>query len=110
MNSKEKRVIEGSYSAQDVIDMDWAYEAYWTLCWCLNLVDDISDGGLLCDCTQALSFVIKSNSFDEFKNKCNPEFWCPCWVQQVNKHTADTGCKTAGNRSEQQTGQNEVMS
>ena len=71
LNSKEKRVIEGNYSAQDVIDMDWAYEAYWALCWCLNLVDDISDGGLLCDCTQALSFVIKSNSFDEFKNQCN---------------------------------------
>ena len=28
LNSKEKRIIDGTYSNQDVIDMDWAYETY----------------------------------------------------------------------------------
>ena len=50
--------------------MDWAYEAYWAICWCLSLVDDIKDGGKLCDFGKAISFVQTSNSFDDFKNKC----------------------------------------
>lgn len=70
LNSKEKRIIDGTYSNQDVIDMDWAYEAYWAICWCLSLVDDIRNGGELCDCHRAISFIISSNSFENFKNKC----------------------------------------
>lgn len=70
LNSKEKRIIEGTYSKQDPIDMDWAYEAYWALCWCLSLVDDIKNGGEMCDCDKAISFVMDSNSYEDFKNKC----------------------------------------
>ena len=69
-NSKELRIINGSYSMQDAIDMDWAYEAYWALCWCLGLVDDIKDASKLCDCNKAIDFVIKTSSLDEFKTKC----------------------------------------
>ena len=71
LNSKEKRIIDGTYDEQDPIDMDWAYEIYWSICWCLGLVDDIKDGGQTCDCDAAISLVMKSNSVDDFKNKCN---------------------------------------
>ena len=70
LNSKEKRIIKGTYSKQDAIDMVWAYESYWALCWCLSLVDDIKNGGEMCDCDKAISFVIDSNSYEDFKNKC----------------------------------------
>ncbi len=70
LNSKERRIIDGTYSKQDVIDMDWAYEAYWAICWCLSLIEDIKDGGELCDCSKAIAFVTKSSSFNDFKNKC----------------------------------------
>ena len=70
LNSKEKRIIDGSYTDQDVIDMDWAYEAYWALCWCLGLINDISNSSMLCDCNLAVAFVVNASSFDEFKNKC----------------------------------------
>ncbi|MBR1852398.1 MAG: DUF4272 domain-containing protein [Lachnospiraceae bacterium] len=70
LNSKEKRIVDGSYSEQDAIDMDWAYEAYWALCWCLGLVDDIKDGGELCDCDAAISFVREAETFEAFMGKC----------------------------------------
>ena len=70
LNSKEKRIIDGTYSNQDAIDMDWAYEAYWAVCWCLNLVNDIKNGGEICDCDKAISFVMDSVSFKDFKSKC----------------------------------------
>lgn len=70
LNSKERRIIDGTYSNQDAIDMDWAYEAYWAVCWCLSLVDDIKNGGEMCDCNRAISFVINSSSYEEFKSKC----------------------------------------
>ena len=70
LNSKEKRIIDGTYSNQDTIDMDWAYEAYWAICWCLSLVDDIKNGGEMCDCNRAISFVLNSTSFEDFKRKC----------------------------------------
>lgn len=66
LNSKEKRIIDGTYTEQDIIDMDWAYEAYWALCWSLKLVKDISDGGEICDCQKAIKFVINSDSLKDF--------------------------------------------
>lgn len=70
LNSKERRIINKTYTEQDCIDIDWEYEAYWSLCWALSLVDDISDASLLCDCEKAVDFVVSCNSFDEFKDKC----------------------------------------
>ncbi|MCR5608580.1 MAG: DUF4272 domain-containing protein [Lachnospiraceae bacterium] len=70
LNSKEKRIYDGSYSEQDAIDMDWAYESFWALCWCLSLVDDITDADGICDCMEAISFVKGTNSIDEFLEKC----------------------------------------
>lgn len=72
LNSKEKRIIDGTYSKQDVIDIDWEYETYWALVWYLGLIDDIADASKICDCQVACSFVMNANSLEEFKNKCNP--------------------------------------
>ena len=57
LNSKERRIVDGSYTMQDAIDMDWAYESYWALCWCLGLVDDIKDAGDTCDCERAIEIA-----------------------------------------------------
>ena len=70
LNSKDKRIFDGSYSAQDSIDMDWAYESYWVLVWALGFVDDIKDGGELCDCLQSIQLVINCENYEDFKSKC----------------------------------------
>lgn len=70
LNSKEKRIMSKTYTEQDAIDMDWEYESYWALCWVLGLVDDISDGGILCNCDSAMSFVLSTSSVEEFKSRC----------------------------------------
>lgn len=72
LNSKELKIFNGSYTRQDAIDLDWAYETYWALCWYLGLVDDISDASLLCDCNRAINFVIKCKNFTEFMHQCKP--------------------------------------
>lgn len=70
LNPKEQRIIDGTYSQQDAIDMDWAYESLWALCWCLGLVDDMKEADV-CDCDKAIGFVVNCSSFDEFVSKCN---------------------------------------
>ncbi|MBQ8425098.1 MAG: DUF4272 domain-containing protein [Clostridia bacterium] len=70
-NEKEKRIFEGNYTSQDAIDLDWEYETMWALMWAVNLVDDISDGSLLCDCEAAITLIVTSNGFEDFKSKCH---------------------------------------
>lgn len=70
LNSKEKRLIEGSYTEQDLIDMDWAYEAVWSLLWALGLVEDIRNGGELCDCEYVISLIQNNKNIEEFIEKC----------------------------------------
>ena len=69
MNSKEARILDGTYSMQDAIDMDWAYEAYWALCWCLGLVDDISDASCVCDCDKAIGIAQSCCSVEDLVQK-----------------------------------------
>ena len=71
VNAKEYRILTGNYTEQDLIDMDWAYEAYWSICWCLGLVRDITDASTTCDCNYAINLVASSSNFDDFFNKCN---------------------------------------
>lgn len=85
-NGKELRILSSDYpkDKQDLIDMDWAYEAYWALCWCLGLIDDISDASAICDCDKAIFFVMdpiknpekaglfkKKAPFDTFRDRCH---------------------------------------
>ena len=69
LNSKETRIVDGSYSEQDAIDMDWAYEAFWSLLWCLGLVKDISDGSGVCDCDKAIKIIMGCKSVDDLVKK-----------------------------------------
>ena len=71
LNKIEQRIMDGTYTEQDVIDMDSEYESFWSICWCLGLVDDITDSMVICDCDKAISFVMSSQSFEDFVNKCN---------------------------------------
>lgn len=70
LNKKEKKLLDGTYEMQDAIDIDWEYEAYWSLIWALGLVDDISDGSDICDCNYAIELFNESNSYEDFKSKC----------------------------------------
>ena len=70
LNSKEKKLFDGNYTPQDVIDVVWTYESYWSLCYALGLIDSIEDAGSICDTNLAISFVSKSKDFDDFKSKC----------------------------------------
>lgn len=73
LNSKEKRIVDGTYSMQDAIDLDWAYEALWSLFWSLGLVDDIKDASDVCDCEKAIDIIKSVNSTEELIAKCNPK-------------------------------------
>lgn len=83
-NLKELNAINNQCSEQDIIDLDWAYEALWSLLWCLGLVNDISDASQLCDCNyvmglvmdayknpEKVSFFKKKTSFETFRDKCH---------------------------------------
>ncbi len=70
LNSKERLIVDGTYSMQDAIDLDWAYEAYWSLLWCLGLIDDVSDAVNVCDCQKAIDLVSGLGSVDDLVWKC----------------------------------------
>lgn len=70
LNSKEKRIFDGTYSEQDAIDLDWEYESLWSLFYALGLVDDISDAGQLCDCEFIIQTIASCKDVEEFKSKC----------------------------------------
>lgn len=70
LNKKEQKILDGTYSMQDAIDIDWEYETYWSLIGALGLVEDISDATDVCDCDYAIQLFNNSNSYEEFKGKC----------------------------------------
>ena len=71
LNSKEKKIFDGTYTEQDVLDVTWEYECYWSLIWALGLIGDESlDASKTCDCETAITLVSKSKDFEDFKSKC----------------------------------------
>lgn len=70
LNPMEKRLFDGSYTQQDVINAAWEYETFWAVAWALGLVEDISDGGTMCDCQKAIHLVGDCQSFGVFKGHC----------------------------------------
>lgn len=70
LNSKEKRIVDGTYTMQDAIDLDWEYEDLWSLFYAVGLVDDITDGGKLCDCDFIIKTMSSCKNVKEFKDKC----------------------------------------
>ena len=67
----EQRVVDGSCSQQDLINVQWEYECYWSLVWALGLIDDITDASGCCDCEKAIKLVSECESLDEFTKKCS---------------------------------------
>lgn len=67
----EKRLFEGDFTQQDVIDVAWTYESYWSLVWALGLIDDISDSSDICDCEKAIQLVCDYHSMKSFKKQCS---------------------------------------
>jgi hypothetical protein len=71
LNSKEKRLFDGSYTKQDAIDVAWTYKSYWAIAWALGLInDDISVPNTICDCNRAIKLVSESKDYEDFKSKC----------------------------------------
>lgn len=71
LNEKEKKILNGTYERQDVIDIDWEYEDCWTLLWTLGLIDDISDATNICDCNYTINLFMQISSYEDFKSRCN---------------------------------------
>lgn len=70
LNPKEQNLVNAQFSAQDVTDVVWEYECYWSLVWALGLIGDIEDASSVCDCNTAVHLVADCEDFEEFKSKC----------------------------------------
>lgn len=68
--SKEKKLFDKRYKEQDVIDVVWTYEAYWSLVWALGLIDNIEYPKEICDCQKAITLVGDCANYEEFKSQC----------------------------------------
>lgn len=70
LNNKEKKLVSGNASQQELTDIVWEYECYWSLVWALGLIEDISDASNICDCLTAIRLVSKCSDLEDFKSKC----------------------------------------
>jgi len=66
LTDAEKEIIFGEPEKQDVINMAWKYEAYWTLIWALGIVDVIDYPSEICDCDFAIHSVSDCEDFNDF--------------------------------------------
>lgn len=66
LTDNEKKIIFGSPDRQDVINMAWKYEAYWTLIWALGIVDKLEYPSQICDCNFAIRAVADYEDFNDF--------------------------------------------
>ncbi|AGF57189.1 hypothetical protein B0P06_004521 [Clostridium saccharoperbutylacetonicum] len=71
LTEAEKKIIFGTPEEQDVINMAWKCEAYWTLIWALGILDELNYPSQICDCDFAINVVADCNDFDEFMKKVN---------------------------------------
>lgn len=72
LNAKEKKLVEGLFQPQDVMDIVWEYECYWAVAWALGLVNvnEIQEADQICDCNKAIHLVADCNSYEDFRNAC----------------------------------------
>ncbi|ARC86505.1 hypothetical protein U732_3302 [Clostridium argentinense CDC 2741] len=66
LTDNEKEIIFGSPDIQEVINMAWKYEAYWTLIWALGIVDKLEYPSQICDCNFAICAVADYEDFNDF--------------------------------------------
>ncbi len=69
-NQKENKLLNGTFSQQDVVDVVWEYECCWSLFWALGLIDTIEDASTICDCEKSIRLVADCKNYQEFKSKC----------------------------------------
>lgn len=67
----EKKLFDNKYKKQDVINVIWTYECYWSLVWALGLIEDneIKVPKDVCNCKKAITLVGNCKNFEEFKKK-----------------------------------------
>jgi hypothetical protein len=66
---KEKIFFSGEPNEQQIVNMSWKYEAYWSLLWALGLVEELNYPSDICDCDFAVAAVSKCKDFDDFMQK-----------------------------------------
>ncbi|WP_454055378.1 DUF4272 domain-containing protein [Clostridium sp. Marseille-Q7071] len=66
LTDNEKEIIFGSPDIQEVINMAWKYEAYWTLIWALGIADKLEYPSQICDCNFAIRAVADYEDFNDF--------------------------------------------
>ena len=69
LTEKEKRIFDKTATDQDLIDMIWKYESYWTLIWALGLIDELKYPSEICDCHKAIEVVSRCATFNEFVSR-----------------------------------------
>jgi len=70
LNQLELRFFDGTVSEQDIIDVVWEYECFWSLAWALGLIDDIADASSECDCIKAIKLVSECRDYETFRSRC----------------------------------------
>lgn len=66
---KEKKLFNGKYTKQDVVDITWTYEAYWVLIWALGFVEELDFPQDMCDVKTAIEIATSCGTYNEFKQK-----------------------------------------
>ncbi len=66
LTENEKKIFTLDVTEQEVVNMMWKYEAYWTLIWALGLVEKLEFPSGICDCEYAVSVVSSHKNFDDF--------------------------------------------
>jgi hypothetical protein len=56
---KEKAIWNGSFTKQDVLDVAWSYECYWSLVWALDMITDkeLRDASKTCNVERAVALL-----------------------------------------------------
>lgn len=70
LNTKEKRFLDGTYTLQDAFDMDWAYEALYSLLYALGFVEEIRNASTVCDSYSVIKTVNSSPTLKDFIGRC----------------------------------------
>ncbi|MCL2639137.1 MAG: DUF4272 domain-containing protein [Oscillospiraceae bacterium] len=68
----EEIFFSGEPAEQQILDMTWKYEAYWSLIWALGLVEELNYPDNICDCQHAINVVTECKGFDDFMKKVKP--------------------------------------
>lgn len=71
LNEKEKKLLTGSYTKQDALDVVWEYETVSSIFWALGLSNDLDDPSKVCDFKGLMNTLCSSKSYEDFEKKCN---------------------------------------